>query len=78
MKQVARQFKDPDEIRTSQQPSAKDSRTGYWTQFDRIEMDAQFRLAVTTAVEAGLETCTTSPSTHFGTKCPIANYQRDD
>jgi hypothetical protein len=42
-----------------------------------MAMDARFRLAVTTALEAGLEHCVTEPSTHFGTRVPIANYQRD-
>ena len=74
-----RLFRDPDRDSVSKwcDPSPKDGRDGFWTQIDRLEMDTQFRLAVTTAVEAGLETCPTSPSTHSGTKCPVANYTRD-
>ena len=39
-------------------------------------MDAQFRLAVTTALEAGLEHCATEPSTRYGTRAPVAGYER--
>ena len=44
--------------------------------FDRQEMDAQFRLAMSAAIESGAEHCATEPSTHFGTRAPIANYSR--
>ena len=53
------------------------NRIGYWTEIDRLEMDAQFRLAMSAAIEAGAEHCATEPSTHFGTRAPIAGYQRD-
>jgi hypothetical protein len=53
------------------------NRIGYWTEIDRQEMDAQFRLAMSAAIEAGAEVCATSPSTHFGTRAPIAGHQRD-
>ena len=46
-------------------------------EIDRQEMDAQFRLAMSAAIEAGAEHCATEPSTHFGTRAPIAGYQRD-
>jgi hypothetical protein len=73
-----RLFRDPDKVYTSKQPSpAEFNRIGYWTAVDREEMDAQFRLALTAAIECGAEHCTTSPSTHFGTRAPVTGYQRD-
>jgi hypothetical protein len=72
----ARQFKDPDSLAAQQPSQAELNRVGYWTSIDREEMDARFRLAVTTALESGLEHCATEPSTRPGTKCPVANYQR--
>ena len=53
---------------------AKPGRVGLLDSIDRLEMDAQFRLAMTAAIEAGAEHCATEPSTHFGTQAPIANY----
>ena len=75
----SRQFKDPDRDTVSKwcEPSPKDGRDGFWTSIDRLEMDAQFRLAMSAAIESGAEHCTTEPSTHFGTRAPIAGYQRD-
>jgi hypothetical protein len=76
----ARQFRDPERNSLGKwcNPSpAELNRVGLWTEADREMMDAQFRLATTTALEAGLERCATEPSTHPGTKCPIAGYRRD-
>jgi hypothetical protein len=39
-------------------------------------MDAQFRLAMTAAIECGAEHFATEPSTHFGTRAPVAGYER--
>jgi hypothetical protein len=73
-----RLFRDPDKVYTSKQPSqAELNRIGYWTTFDREAMDAQFRLALSTAIECGAEHCVTGISTHPGTKCPVVGYQRD-
>jgi hypothetical protein len=72
-----RLFRDPDKIHTSKPPSqAELNRIGFWTAVDREAMDAQFRLAMTTAIECGAEHCATEPSTHPGTKCPVVGYQR--
>ena len=49
---------------------AGQSHDGLDHQGDRQEMDAQFRLAVTIALEAGLEHCATEPSTRYGTLGP--------
>jgi hypothetical protein len=72
-----RLFRDPDSLAAQQPSQAELNRIGYWTTFDREAMDDRFRLAMTTALESGLERCATEPSTHFGTRAPIANYQRD-
>ena len=74
----SRQFKDPDQTSVGKwcDPSPKDSREGFWTRYDRQEMDAQFRLAMSAAIEAGAEHCATEPSTHFGTRAPVAGYER--
>ena len=74
---MTRQVRDPDTLAAVPPSAAELNRNGFWTETDRLEMDAAFRLAVTTALESGLETCPTSPSTHFGTRAPVANYQRD-
>ena len=72
-----RQFRDPDSL-AAQQPSQRElKRVGYWSSIAREAMDAQFRLAMSAAVESGLEHCATEPSTHFGTRAPIVGYQRD-
>ena len=73
-----RLYRDPDRDTVSKwcEPSPKDGRDGYWTSIDRQEMDAQFRLAMSAAIEAGAEHCATEPSTHFGTRAPVANYSR--
>ena len=74
----ARQWKDPDKIYPSQQPSPKELlRTGQWDSRTLETMDAQFRLAMTAAIECGAEHCVTGTSTHFGTRAPVAGYQRD-
>jgi hypothetical protein len=72
-----RQFKDPNSLAVPEPGASELNRVGHWWSADRIEMDAQFRLAMSTAIEAGLEHCATEPSTHFGTRAPITNYQRD-
>ena len=72
----SRQFRDPDSLVAQQPSQAELNRVGYWTEIDRLEMDAQFRLAMSAAIEAGAEHCATEPSTHFGTRAPIANYSR--
>ena len=72
-----RQFKDPDSLAAPKPGVSEINRLGYWFAADRVEMDAQFRLAMTAAIEAGFEHCATTPSTHFGTRAPIAGYQRD-
>jgi hypothetical protein len=46
---------------------------GQWEAERRIEMDAALRAAM---VKAGYEI--TGSSSQFGTKAPIANYQRPD
>ena len=74
---MTRQVRDPDTLAAVPPSAAELARIGYWTTIDRVEMDAAFRLAVSSAVEAGLEHCATEPSTHFGTRAPIAGYQRD-
>ena len=74
--QNARQFKDPDSLAAQQPSQAELNRIGFWTTFDREAMDAAFRLAMTTALESGLEHCATEPSTHFGTRAPVAGYER--
>ena len=73
-----RLFRDPDRDTVNKwcEPSPKDGRDGFWTQYDRQEMDAQFRLAMTAAIECGAEHCATEPSTHFGTRAPVAGYER--
>ena len=73
---MTRQVRDPDTLAAVPPSQAELTRVGYWNTFDRLEMDAAFRLAVSGAVEAGLEHCATEPSTHFGTRAPIANYSR--
>jgi hypothetical protein len=72
-----RLFRDPDKVYSAQRPSPeKLLRTGQWDASVSEAMDDAFRLAVTAALEAGLECCPTSPSTHFGTRSPVAGYQR--
>ena len=76
----SRHFKDPERTNVGKwcNPSTAElGRDGFWSEAGRQEQDAAFRLAVTTALESGLETCPTSPSTHFGTRAPIVGYQRD-
>ena len=72
-----RQFRDPDSLAAVPPSQAELNRDGFWSSIDRVEMDAQFRLAMSAAIEVGAEHCATEPSTHFGTRAPIANYQRD-
>jgi hypothetical protein len=73
-----RLFRDPDKVYSAQRPSPEELlRTGQWDMIALEEMGALFRAALSAAVEAGLEHCPTSPSTSFGTRAPIANYQRD-
>jgi hypothetical protein len=71
-----RLFRDPDSLAAQQPSQAELNRIGLWTTFDREAMDAAFRLAMTTALESGLEHCATEPSTHFGTRAPVAGYER--
>jgi hypothetical protein len=74
-----RLFKDPDKVYSAQRPSPEELlRTGQWDATVLEEMDGRFRLALTAALEAGLERCATEPSTHFGTRAPIVGYHRDD
>jgi predicted CoA-binding protein len=75
--EMTRQVRDPDTLAAVPPSTAELNRIGFWSQLDREEMDAQFRLAMTTAIECGAEHCATEPSTHFGTRAPIAGYQRD-
>jgi hypothetical protein len=73
-----RLVRDPDTVYAAQRPSPEELlRTGQWDMIVLEEMDARFRLAMTTALESGLEHCPTEPSTHFGTRAPVAGYQRD-
>ncbi len=72
-----RLYRDPERSNLGNPSQIDINRIGYWTTFDREAMDAQFRLAMTTAIECGAEHCATEPSTHFGTRAPVAGYQRD-
>jgi hypothetical protein len=72
-----RTFRDPDSLVAASPSQHELKRIGFWSSIAREAMDAQFRLAMTAAIECGAEHCTTSPSTHFGTRAPIAGYQRD-
>jgi hypothetical protein len=71
-----RQFRDPDTLAAPKPGTSELNRVGYWWTADRQAMDAQFRLAMTAAIECGAEHCATEPSTRPGTKCPIAGYER--
>jgi hypothetical protein len=50
---------------------ARQRRVGYWTQLEHERMDATFGKAMEAAGYSS-----TMPSTCFGTKAPIAGYQR--
>jgi hypothetical protein len=73
----ARQWKNPDTLAMAKPSASEINRLGCWTTVEREMQDAAFRLAMSNAVECGLEHCATEPSTHFGTRAPIAGYQRD-
>jgi hypothetical protein len=53
-------------------PATPDWQIGFWSAIERERMDAQF---IDAMQRAGHE-CT-APSTRPGTRCPVANHQRD-
>ena len=76
-----RAYKDPDLIYAGAgyALSGKElKRIGQWDATALAEMDSKFQAAMTSAITSGAEHCATSPSTHFGTRCPVAGYARDD
>jgi hypothetical protein len=74
-------FKDPDLTYAGpgQALSRKElKRVGAWDSIELQKMDSKFQMALARAIESGAECCATEPRTHFGTRCPVAGYARDD
>jgi len=68
------QFRDPDSIPRFKPGTERDlERVGAWSLAEREKMDQQFVAAM---LAAGYGT--TTPSTHFGTRSPVAGYRRSD
>jgi hypothetical protein len=73
-----RQYKDPSRSYAGAgEVTVRESRNGYWHALEMRRMDDKFRKAMATAIKSGAEHCATEPSTHFGTRAPVAGYQRD-
>ena len=66
-------LRDPDLIPRSKHGTEGDlAQVGTWSLVERERMDQRFAAAILAAGHA-----TTMPSTHFGTRSPVANYQRE-
>ena len=74
-----RLFKDPDLAYTGpgQALSTKElKRIGQWDATALAEMNSKFQAAMTSAITSGAESAPTTPSTCYGTKMPVAAYER--
>ena len=72
-------YKDPDLAYAGpgQALSTKElKRIGQWDATALEQMDLKFQAAMTSAITSGAESAPTSASACFGTRAPIAGYQR--
>jgi hypothetical protein len=70
-------YKDPDLAYAGYALSVKElKRQGMWDRIALQEMDSKFQAAMTSAITSGAESTPTTPSTCYGTRCPVANYSR--
>jgi hypothetical protein len=70
---LKRSFRDPDLIPRHHEREEHLGQVGYWPAGEREKMDQQFAAAMQAAGYG-----TTAPSTHFGTRAPIAGYRRTE
>jgi hypothetical protein len=69
--------KDPDLAYAGYALSVKElKRQRMWDRIAMQEMDSKFQAAMMSAITSGAESAPTTPSTCYGTRCPIANYSR--
>jgi len=70
---VTRLVRDPGSIPRHHPGSERDlGQVGYWSAGERQRQDEAFAAAMQAAGYSA-----TLPSTHFGTRNPVANYQRE-
>ena len=72
-------YKDPDLAYAGpgQALSTKElKRIGQWDATALEQMDSKFQAAMTSAITSGAESAPTTPSTCYGTRCPVVGYLR--